>query len=353
MMIETMARDQDAVRWGAVLRRDRRHDGAFVFGVTSTGIYCRPSCPAKRARRDRVRFFDAPASAEAAGFRACRRCHPRDGDAGDPRRTLVARVKETLAGADAVLSLAELARRVGVSPWHLQRTFKQATGLSPREYAAARRVERLKSGLQHGRSVSDAIYDAGYGSSSRAYEEAGARLGMTPASYRKGGRGQRLSYAIASSPFGRLLVATTDKGIAAVYFGDKDAGLLSMLRREYPAAEIVRDSGAHADWVEAVAARVRGGSAREVPVDIQATAFQWRVFEALRRIPSGETRTYGEIAKAIGAPGAARAVGRACATNPVAVVIPCHRAVGASGTHTGYRWGLERKKRLLASEGGR
>ena len=352
MMIETMARDHDAVRWGAVLRRDRRHDGAFVFGVTSTGIYCRPSCPAKRPRRDRARFFATADEAEANGFRACLRCHPKDGAAGDPRLALVARVKKALTDTDG-LTLEALARQVGASPWHLQRTFKAATGLSPRQYAAERRLERLKGRLQGAPSVSDAIYEAGYGSASRAYEEAGERLGMTPLSYRKGGRGVRITYAIVASALGRLLVASTDKGVAAVYFGDKDPGLVAMLEREYPAAELVRDNAAHARWVEAVAARVKGSAGRDVPVDIQATAFQWRVFQALRDIPSGETRSYGEIAKAIGAPGAARAVGRACATNPVAVVVPCHRAVGAGGTLTGYRWGLERKKRLLAREAGR
>jgi len=352
MMAEVMGRDSDAIRWSAVLRRDRRRDGEFLFGVTSTGIYCRPSCPAKRARRDRVRFFDTTQAAEMAGFRACRRCHPKDGSAGDPRRALVERVKRTLAASDdGHVSLDQLAEQVGVSPWHLQRSFKQATGFSPRQYAAARRLEALKVKLQEGKAVTEAIYDAGYGSSSRAYDEARERMGMTPATYRKGARGVRLAYATVASPLGRMLVAATDKGVSAVYFGDKDEALAEMLRREYPGAELVRDRGAHADWVEAVAGRVKGGLSREIPVDIQATAFQWRVFQALREIPSGETRSYGEIAREIGAPGAARAVGRACATNPVAIVIPCHRAVGGKGALTGYRWGLDRKKKLLAREG--
>lgn len=352
MITETMGRDVDGLRWSAVLRRDRRHDGEFVFAVTSTRIFCRPSCPAKRARRDRVRFFDTTQGAKAEGFRACKRCRPEDGSAPDARKAMVTKVKQALADG-AALSLEALAEQVGVSPWHLQRTFKQATGLSPRQYAAARRLESLKARLQDGKAVTDAIYDAGYGSSSRAYEAARGHLGMTPSDYRKGGKGLRLTYATASSPLGRLLVAATDKGVAAVYFGDKDAGLVEMLRREYPEATLVRDTGAHAEWVDAVAARVQGGASRDVPVDIQATAFQWRVFEALRQIPSGETRSYGQIATAIGASGAARAVGRACATNPVAIVIPCHRAVGGSGALTGYRWGLERKKKLLATEAGR
>lgn len=353
MMTEPMGRDVEGLRWSAVLRRDRRHDGRFVFAVTSTGIFCRPSCPAKRARRDRVLFFETVEQAQAGGFRACRRCHPLEGRDGDPRRALVEKVKRALAESDESLSLEALAARVGLSPWHVQRTFKQATGLSPRQFAAARRLESLKTKLQGGRAVTEAIYDAGYGSSSRAYEAAREHLGMTPSAYRKGGRGTRIAYATAASPLGRMLVAATDKGVAAVYFGERDAGLVDMLRREYPEAAITRDAGAHADWVEAVAARVKGGLSRDVPVDIQATAFQWRVFEALREIPPGETRSYGQIAAAIGAPGAARAVGRACATNPVAMVIPCHRAVGGDGALTGYRWGLERKKKLLATEAGR
>ncbi len=262
------------------------------------------------------------------------------------------RVKQVLhANVEGSLPLERLAEQVGISQWHLQRTFKQATGLSPRQYAAARRLETLKRKLHEGKPVTEAIYDSGYGSSSRAYDEARERMGMTPAAYRNGGSGVRLAYATVASPLGRMLVAVTDKGVSAVYFGDTDKGLAEMLRREYPGAELVHDSGAHAEWVEAVVGRVGGGLSPEIPVDIQATAFQWRVFQALREIPNGQTRSYGEIARAIGAPGAARAVGRACATNPVAIVIPCHRAVGGNGALTGYRWGLDRKKKLLAREG--
>lgn len=338
----------EAGHWRAVLRRDRRSDGAFVFAVSTTRIYCRPSCPARRPRRDHVAFFPTPETAEAAGYRACRRCRPRH---QEPRAAMVARVQRLIdASPSAPPGLARLADAVGLSPWHLQRTFRQATGVTPRQYAAARRLEALKARLKEGENVTEAIYEAGYGSSAPAYAQARERLGMTPSAYRRGGQGLQLRYSIVSTPLGRMLVAATERGVSAVQFGRGEDELLAGLRAEYPAAEIERDHGPRAAWVKAVVARVAGEASPEVPVDIQATAFQWRVFAALRDIPQGETRSYGEIARAIGTPGAARAVGRACATNPVAVVVPCHRAVGAGGALTGYRWGVERKKRLLASE---
>lgn len=342
---------QDERRWRAVAARDGRFDGGFVFAVSSTRIYCRPSCPSRRPRRDRVSFFAGPEAAEGAGFRACRRCHPRELRPKGPRRLLVERVRRALAKApDERLTLARLGRELGLSQWHLQRTFKQMTGLSPRQYAEAKRLEALKTRLQKGTPVTHAIYDAGYGSASRAYAAAQTHLGMTPAEYRKRGKGLRIDYSIVASPLGRMLVAATEHGVSAVYFGETDGGLQAALHREYPEAELREGDAAHAEWTRAVVARVGGEDSRDVPVDIRATAFQWRVFQALREIPRGETRSYGEIARAIGAPGAARAVGRACATNPVAVVIPCHRAVAASGALTGYRWGVARKQKLLASE---
>jgi AraC family transcriptional regulator of adaptative response/methylated-DNA-[protein]-cysteine methyltransferase len=343
---------QDERRWRAVAARDRRFDGDFVFAVSSTRIYCRPSCPSRRPRRDRVSFFAGPEAAEGAGFRACRRCHPRELRARDPRRLLVERVYRALAEApDERPTLARLGRELGLSQWHVQRTFKQMTGLSPRQYAAAKRLEALKTRLQKGAPVTHAIYDAGYGSASRAYAAAQTHLGMTPAEYRKRGKGLQIEYSIVASPLGRMLVAATERGVSAVYFGETDGGLEAALRREYPGAELREGDNAHTEWMRAVVARVGGEDSRDVPVDIRATAFQWRVFQALGEIPRGETRSYGELARAIGAPGAARAVGRACATNPVAVVIPCHRAVAANGALTGYRWGVARKQKLLASEG--
>lgn len=346
------ARDHvSARRWRAVLRRDRSSDGAFVFGVSSTRIYCRPSCPARRPRRDRVAFFATPDAAEAAGYRACRRCRPKH---QEPRAAMVARVRRLIdANPQTLPRLARLAEAVGLSPWHMQRTFREATGMTPRQYAASRRLDALKKQLKGRGNVTEAIFEAGYGSSAPAYADARERLGMTPASYRRGGRGLSLRYSVVTTALGRMLVAASERGVAAVQFGRGEDELLSGLKAEYPAAEIVRDDGPRAEWVKAVVARVAGDTSPDVPVDIQATAFQWRVFAALRDIPQGETRTYGEIAQAIGAPGAARAVGRACATNPVAVVVPCHRVVGAGGRMTGYRWGVERKVRLLANEAAR
>jgi AraC family transcriptional regulator of adaptative response/methylated-DNA-[protein]-cysteine methyltransferase len=341
----------EADRWRAVLCRDRSRDGAFVFGVSSTRIYCRPSCPARRPRRDRVAFFATPEAAEAAGYRACRRCRPRQ---QEPRALMVTRVRRLIdANPSAPPSLTRLADAVGLSPWHMQRSFREATGVTPRQYAAARRLLSLKTRLKEGDSVTDAIYEAGFGSSAPAYAEARARLGMTPTAYRHGGRGLRLRYTIVTTPLGDMLVAATERGVSAVQFGRGERELLASLRAEYPAAELVKDRGPRAAWVRRLASRVAGEPAPDVPLDIQATAFQWRVFAALRDIPWGETRSYGEIARAIGAPGAARAVGRACATNPVAMVVPCHRAVGKDGALTGYRWGAWRKERLLASEAAR
>jgi AraC family transcriptional regulator of adaptative response/methylated-DNA-[protein]-cysteine methyltransferase len=337
-----------ARRWRAVLRRDRGADGGFVFAVRTTGVYCRPSCPARRPRRENVAFYDGPDAAEGAGFRACRRCRPRQ---QEPRAAFVARVKRLIdLSGEAPPRLKQLADAVGLSPWHLQRTFREATGVTPRQYAAARRLEALKTGLRRKETVMDAIFEAGFGSSAPAYSEAQARLGMTPSAYRRGGRGLVLAWSVATTPLGRLLVAATERGVASVRFGDSEQDLVDGLRREFPEAEIEKDRGVRAAWVREIVARVSGSTSREVPVDIQATAFQWRVFEALRDIPAGETRSYGEIARSIGAPGAARAVGRACATNPVAIAIPCHRAVGASGRLTGYRWGVERKRGLLEAE---
>jgi AraC family transcriptional regulator of adaptative response/methylated-DNA-[protein]-cysteine methyltransferase len=339
----------DAARWKAVLDRDRRFDGAFVFGVRTTGIYCRPSCPARRPRRGNVAFFRGADDAERAGFRHCRRCRPRPGEAA-PHDALVRRICRYIdARIDEPVRLADLGAAASMSPHHLLRTFKRVLGITPRQYADARRLGALKSRLKEGWPVTHAIYEAGYGSSSRLYEKADEKLGMTPATYRRGGRGMRIGYTIVSCPLGRMLVAATERGVSAVYFGEADAGLEGTLRAEYPDADIRPEEGPRAAWVKALVSRI-GGASVEVPVDIRVTAFQWRVFEALRDIPRGETRTYGEIARRMGRPKAARAVGRACATNPVAVAIPCHRAVGAGGALTGYRWGVERKQALLAAE---
>lgn len=347
------ARTADDPRWTKVLGRDAAADGAFVYAVTSTGVYCRPSCPSRRPAPARVRFFAVPEAAEAAGFRPCRRCRPDAAPAPDPGIAAVRRACRVIGAAeDGIPTLADLGRETGHSPHHLQRLFKRHLGLSPRKYGEALRLGRLKEGLRAGEGVAGALYGAGYGSPSRLYEKAAPQLGMTPASYQKGGRGARIAYATAESPLGRVLVAATEKGVCMVVLGAGERGLVNALAAEYPAAEIRRDEGALSGRLDAVLDRIGGGPGAELPLDVRATAFRWRVWEALSAIPAGETRSYGEIARAIGRPGAARAVGRACATNPVAVVVPCHRAVGAAGGLTGYRWGVGRKKALLKAEKG-
>jgi AraC family transcriptional regulator of adaptative response/methylated-DNA-[protein]-cysteine methyltransferase len=341
----------DAARWQAVLDRDRRFDGTFVFAVRTTGVYCRPTCPARRPRRANVSFFPRPDEAEDAGFRSCRRCRPKEADRGTPDRVeRVCRHIESLLKAGLPVRVTVLAAAVGLSPHHLLRSFKHALGMTPRQYADVRRIAALKTHLKEGMPVTDATYEAGYGSSSRLYERSDSHLGMTPATYSRGGRGATIGYTVVSCPLGRMLVAATERGVSAVYFGDSDRPLESALRQEYPEAKIETDEGARSAWVRNLVARVSGAEAPDVPLDIQATAFQWRVFQALREIPPGQTRTYGEIARSIGSPRAARAVGRACATNRVAVAIPCHRAIGSTGALTGYRWGVKRKQALLAAE---
>jgi len=338
--------------WQAVLTRDKGSDGMFVYGVRSTGIYCRPSCPSRRPRREQVVFFPLPEAAERDGFRSCRRCDPRQAMAGDPQAELVQRVCRSIESrlGDPV-TLGELGAQVGLSPYHLQRVFKRITGVTPRQYADARRLGQFKARLKEGASVTNAMYDAGYGSSSRLYERASAQLGMTPATYRRGGRGMRINYAIVDCPLGCLLVAATERGLCSISLGDDESALEAAFLSEYPAAEVHRDGSPLSAWVSALVSHLNGQRPHlELPLDVQATAFQWRVWEKLRAIPYGSTRSYGEVAQAIGRPTAVRAVARACATNPVALVIPCHRVIREDRSLGGYRWGLERKKALLAQE---
>jgi AraC family transcriptional regulator of adaptative response/methylated-DNA-[protein]-cysteine methyltransferase len=347
---------EEAARWRAVVSRDRAQDGRFVFAVRTTGVYCRPSCPARRPNRENVAFFAAPVDAEEAGFRACRRCRPRElGSRTAPspeRAALVRRVCALLdQGSEPGWRLPELARAAGVSPRHLLRTFKAVLGVTPGQYAAARRLAAFKHRLRKGDSVTGALYEVGFGSSSRLYEDVQGRLGMTPATYRRGGRGMSIVYTIAASALGRVLVAATERGVAAVSLGDSERELESSLRAEYPAAEIRRDDGGLDRWVSLVLAHLGAEAAREdLPLDVQATAFQHRVWRELRAIPRGQTRSYSEVARRLGQPGAARAVARACASNRVALVVPCHRVVEAGGGLGGYRWGVERKRALLAGE---
>jgi AraC family transcriptional regulator, regulatory protein of adaptative response / methylated-DNA-[protein]-cysteine methyltransferase len=339
----------DAVKWQAVINRDPGSEGRFYYGVSSTGIYCRPTCPSRRPTRARVAFFDTPELAEAAGYRPCRRCDPQSSQPASTRQIQSARqyLDDHL---DETVTLERLGQVARMSPYHLQRVFKKAVGLSPRAYASARRLDRMKSQLKTGATVSRATYDAGYASGSRAYAHARNGLGMTPGSYRNGGRDVTISYTVLATPVGQLLVAATDRGVCSVMLGDSAEELKTALRREFPAATLRHGNGELREYAEQVLARVGGKAGGPMPLDVAGTAFQLQVWDALRRIPPGQTRSYQAIARELGRPSAARAVARACATNRVAVVIPCHRAVRETGELGGYRWGTERKQHLLERE---
>ena len=343
-------------RWQAVLGRDRSLDGKFVFAVSSTGVFCRPSCPARRPRRENVRFFDHATAAEQAGYRACLRCRPKAVD-GNPQSAMVRAVCRyieqhiTDLHREDRLTLSLLAREFRRSPFHLQRTFKAVLGVSPKAYIDACRLRQVKQNLQAGHSVTTSLYAAGYGSSSRLYERTAGQLGMTPEKYRRGAVAAVVRFTIANSPLGRMLIAATEKGICAIQFADSDADLQQGLMREFPFAVRRRDDSALAQWRVSLAQLMQGHEDhRSLPLDIRATAFQRRVWEYLQKIPRGETRSYSAVAKKIGMPKATRAVARACATNPVAVAIPCHRVVREDGDLGGYRWGIERKEQLLEME---
>jgi AraC family transcriptional regulator of adaptative response/methylated-DNA-[protein]-cysteine methyltransferase len=342
----------DEKMWQAVAAKDSQFDGQFVFAVTSTKIYCRPSCPSRRPSRERVKFFDFPDAAEQAGFRACLRCEPQHARVLDPQLELVQRVCRFLdASQTETVKLADLAAHVGVSAFHLQRTFKRIMGISPRQYLTARRFRNFKTLVREGEPVTQALYDSGFNSSSRLYEHAPEELGMTPATYGKGGQGTNISYTIVASPLGRLLVAMTERGVCAVRMGDTDAELEKDLRSEFPAANIQRSDSALREPVQKILRHLNNKEPRlDLPLDIRSTAFQRQVWEKLREIPYGQTASYSDVAKSLGKDRAVRAVGRACATNPVALVIPCHRVVREDQSLGGYRWGLERKQKLLAHE---
>src|SRR5712691_5844242 len=318
--LNTAARRElnDAARWNAVLGHDREADGLFVYAVRSTGVYCRPSCPSRRPRRDRVAFFETTGAARDAGFRACKRCDP-DAlvAAADPWVEKIRRACVYLSNVEGHPALATLARRLGGSPYHLQRNFKRLVGVTPREYAEAVRLRKVKRRLRQGEDVTGAMFDAGYGSSSRFYERAAPKLGMSPSTYRRGGAGMSIRYTIVDSPLGRLLVGATPRGVCAVAMAAADAELERALALEYPAATIATDEGALAKWTTRILAHLTGGRPRlDLPLDVQATSFQWQVWEALGAIPYGETRSYADVARAIGRPTAVRAVARACAAIP-------------------------------------
>ena len=354
-LIPVPVRTTDDRRWTAVLSRDREADGSFVYAVTSTGVFCRPSCPSRRPRRERVRFFEAASAAERAGFRACLRCTPAGARPASPAASAVTRAATYLrAHATDTVSLADLAAHVGLSPSHLQRAFTAHTGVSPREFQAAHRAEHFRGALRAGADVTTATYDAGYGSPSRVAGQKPTGRGLTPSAYRKGAAGESIHYAVVASALGRLLVAGTPRGVCAVKLGTSDAALVAGLTAEFPGAA-VQPGTLPQGWAKAIAAAIgaRPATTPDVPLDVQGTAFQWRVWKALTAIPAGETRTYAEVASAIGRPRAVRAVARACATNPVALVVPCHRVVPAAGGPGGYRWGADRKADLLAREAGK
>jgi AraC family transcriptional regulator, regulatory protein of adaptative response / methylated-DNA-[protein]-cysteine methyltransferase len=345
------AQPGDDKRWNAVVARDSSRDGEFVFAVSSTGVYCRPSCPARRPRRENVTFFTHPDRAEKAGFRACLRCRPRS-ISGDPQADSAKEICRYIEQhLDESITLARLGKVFRQSPFHLQRRFKAALGITPREYADSCRLRLLKRNLQAGDNVTRAMYDAGYGSSSRLYEKTASQLGMTPDKYRRGAIAATVRYACVDSPLGRMLIAATDRGVCAIQFARSDGELIEGLKREFPFAVRKPDEGGLQAWVSALLEKMAGKELNAaLPLDIRATAFQRRVWTYLQSIPFGATRSYCQVAKAIGQPSASRAVARACATNPVAVAIPCHRVVREDGNISGYRWGVERKKALLEME---
>ena len=342
--------------WHAVQERDASQNGRFFFGVMTTGVYCRPSCAARQPLRKNVRFYRTPAEAEHDGLRACLRCRPLVTVGMDPnaeRIRKVCRHIEDHSGDQQKLS--DLAKMAGLSQFHFQRSFKAIVGLTPKQYVEATRLKHLKNSLRSSKGVTEAVYDAGYGSSSRVYERADTRLGMTPNQYRQGGRNIVITYVTAETPLGLMMIGATDRGLCFVQFGDNAETLLSMLEREYPSAKFEQmQKPYHADfqkWIETLTKHLAGGQPHlDLPLDIRATAYQMRVWNYLQSIPYGEVQSYSEVAAGIGQPRGARAVARACASNILAIVIPCHRVIRGTGELGGYRWGLSRKRALIDRE---
>jgi AraC family transcriptional regulator, regulatory protein of adaptative response / methylated-DNA-[protein]-cysteine methyltransferase len=350
---EPVADRNDARRWDAVLARDASQDGRFVFAVSTTGVYCRPSCAARRPRRQNVQFFARPDEAEHAGYRACLRCKPKVFSGNEHADSIKAMCRYIEQHLDEPVTLEKLGKEFHQSPFHLQRRFKAALGITPREYADSCRLRSLKRNLQAGDSVTRAMYDAGYGSSSRLYERTASQLGMTPDKYRRGAIAATIRYTLADSPLGRMLIAATERGICAIQFARTDGELIEGLKREFPFATRKSDDAGLRSYVGTLLSQMRGKTKdldSALPLDIRATAFQRKVWAYLQSIPFGETQSYRRVAKGIGQPTATRAVARACATNPIAVAIPCHRVVREDGSMGGYRWGIERKKALLELE---
>jgi len=349
---EMVSLTEDA-RWQSVLARDGTSDGKFVFAVSSTGVYCRPSCPSKRPKRENVTFFPAPQQAESAGFRECLRCRPRSIN-GNPRQDLIMRVCRYIEQhLDEPVTLSQLGEEFCQSPFHLQRTFKQVLGITPKEYANSCRMRGFRQKLKSGQSVTRAMHEAGYSSTSRLYSRTASEMGMDPGKYRRGAIAAPIRYTCADSPLGRILVASTAKGICSIQFADSDEELEQGLKQEFPFAVRRRDDEGLGQLAARLMRLMRGlEKSSALPLDIQATAFQRRVWSHLQSIGFGETRSYSDIAKAIRRPSAVRAVARACATNPVAIAIPCHRVLRSNGDLGGYRWGKQRKQALLDMETG-
>jgi len=336
--------------WHAVLVRDASYDGVFFYGVTTTGIYCRPQCPSRKPRRENTVLSFSRQALEQAGYRPCRRCRPDRQGSGDDVDSVL-RLCRFIQEAEHIPSLAELADTASMSESAVSRLFKNALGVTPRDYADAHRTDRFRAALRQGSDVLDAAYEAGYGSTSRVYENTNGRLGMTPKAYQKRGSGKIIDYEIVTTPLGHLLVASTDEGVCAVKLGSNPDALVREMEQEFGAAELHRSLGPLSVWVSQLADFLAGELPwPELPYDVRATAFQRKVWDYLRRIPAGSTKHYSEVAADLGQPTATRAVARACATNPVALVVPCHRVVGKNGSLTGYRWGIERKKALLEME---
>jgi len=336
-------------RWKAVQNKNREFDGAFYFGVQTTGIFCRPSCSSRSPKRQNVSFFVTPREAEKAGFRACLRCKPKNEYFPGAGAALIVRAFELLQ-SDEVSTIEAMSNQLEISPGHLQKTFKAVLGLSPKEVIDMMRLESFKRNVKE-TDVTTSLYESGFGSSRSLYEKAGETLGMTPAIYKKGGKNMKINYTIVDSRLGKLMVAATEKGICAVSFGDDAEMLKNELKKEFWAASIENNDAVLKDPVTAILKSLDGEKTiLNLPLDLRASAFQMRVWAELRKIPYGETRSYGQIAEKLGNRNAVRAVARACATNPVALVNPCHRIIAADGKLSGYRWGVERKQELLRKE---
>jgi AraC family transcriptional regulator of adaptative response/methylated-DNA-[protein]-cysteine methyltransferase len=341
---------KDPEKWRAVVERDETKDGLFVFAVHSTGIYCKPSCPARHPSLQQVVFFSQPEEAESSGFRACKRCHPREARPFTRAELIQRTCRYIEANLDEKLSLETLSHRAGLSPFHFQRTFKRVLGISPRQYVEARRLEKVKRSLTNGETVTNSLYNAGFTSKSRLYEK-NTQLGVSPGIFRRGGEGLSILYTIVDSRIGRVLLAATERGACAVCMGASDEAVEAALKEDYYAASLHRDDEGMKKWAEALLSYFDGHEfPQDLPLDVQATAFQWKVWKEIQSIPYGQTATYSKIAKSLGTPRATRAVARACATNPVAIVIPCHRVIGKDGSLRGYAWGVKRKKTLLSLE---